>query len=522
MAPFRVQDPTAAFPRKGEYVGREACAECHDIEAEAIGEGFHAEVPLSPALMGCETCHGPGSAHAKAEENDAALITYPPALGIEGQKRVCGRCHKPEVEDHRGDPSGFSFADRRCTDCHAVHEERPATPQPGLHFFTRVSAEVAAERTGAKRCLTCHPLRDQLLMQSVHHSLASEQSPEGCEDCHGPGSLHVASGGISRLITRPDQARDGINTCRSCHQQVDDQHFHWQEGDAPLLSQGMTCSSCHQVHVASGEQSKPVDTASGQEAVPTSPVSNRLCAKCHAPAFDVLRGTIHESLGGLSTPLQQGCGACHSGAAEHAASGGLPDLVQSLHGSSVATQQETCLPCHTRSVQHFDNGSHKRNQVACLACHSPAATKGTLREDSEKNCRTCHQAVAAQFRQPNAHPVGNGQMHCSDCHDAHAARPRFHDLQLTLRSCVECHREYRGPFVYAHQAGRRDGCVICHSPHGSSNRRMLHQATTQQNCLQCHGDFPAFHDQTMGSVFTNCLNCHTEVHGSNHSRFLFR
>ena len=76
--------------------------------------------------------------------------------------------------------------------------------------------------------------------------------------------------------------------------------------------------------------------------------------------------------------------------------------------------------------------------------------------------------------------------------------------------------------MYAHNASRVDGCVICHSPHGSSNNRMLLQATTQQNCLQCHGDFPAFHDQTAGAVFTNCLNCHTEIHGSNHNRFLFR
>ena len=48
------------------------------------------------------------------------------------------------------------------------------------------------------------------------------------------------------------------------------------------------------------------------------------------------------------------------------------------------------------------------------------------------------------------------------------------------------------------------------------------QATTQQNCLQCHGDFPAFHDMTVGAEFTNCLNCHTEIHGSNHDRFFFR
>lgn len=113
-------------------------------------------------------------------------------------------------------------------------------------------------------------------------------------------------------------------------------------------------------------------------------------------------------------------------------------------------------------------------------------------------------------------------MGCTDCHNPHAARPKLRDLELRQTACVRCHKQYQGPFVFTHQASRSDGCTICHSPHGSSNRRLLTQHTTQQNCLQCHADFPAFHDQTPGAVFTNCLSCHTRIHGSNHSRFLFR
>jgi predicted CXXCH cytochrome family protein len=113
-------------------------------------------------------------------------------------------------------------------------------------------------------------------------------------------------------------------------------------------------------------------------------------------------------------------------------------------------------------------------------------------------------------------------MHCSSCHEVHSARPRIRDLQLKQDVCVNCHRAYRGPFVFAHQASRQDGCIVCHTPHGTSNRRLMLQTNSQQNCIACHGDFPSFHDQTQGSVFTNCMNCHTEVHGSNHSRFFFR
>ena len=113
-------------------------------------------------------------------------------------------------------------------------------------------------------------------------------------------------------------------------------------------------------------------------------------------------------------------------------------------------------------------------------------------------------------------------MHCSDCHEPHGERRRIRDLTLKQKTCLKCHKQYRGPFVFAHQADRSDGCAVCHVPHGSPNRRMLRQATSQQNCLQCHGDFPSFHDQTVGAVFTDCLRCHTEIHGSHFSRFFFR
>lgn len=113
-------------------------------------------------------------------------------------------------------------------------------------------------------------------------------------------------------------------------------------------------------------------------------------------------------------------------------------------------------------------------------------------------------------------------MRCSSCHDVHGDRRRIRDHVLTEQRCVECHPSYRGPFVFAHQASRTGGCIVCHVPHGSANRRLMRQVSTQQNCLSCHADIPAFHDQTQNSVFTDCIRCHTQVHGSNHSRFLLR
>ena len=535
----RPQGQTAPFPRNGKFVGRSECVVCHEIEEAAIQKGHHAAVLKDPSLQECESCHGPGKAHADDEDNATELITHPPSLSREGQITLCSRCHQQQIQSHGGDLLGFFAAGKACTSCHKVHQAIPETPHPDLHFHRRGDTLKGATATGATRCITCHPRRDNLLQQSYHRGLSSTNTDTGCETCHGNGGLHVETNGLSRLITRPDTARDGTATCRSCHDHVDAVDFHWKGRRKPLLSSNMTCTTCHQVH-------KPVLKNLGGHATaqlaqsPARPTrqpapTNRVCMKCHAPAFEIMVGTIHETVSGADTPLQEGCAACHDGAHRHAQNAGRKQMVESLHDSNRKTQLETCAKCHSRdqAMRHVKIGSHYRKGVSCLSCHSPAAAKGRVRADAEKNCVSCHQGVAAAFRMPNRHPVDvkpkdpnkprlGGQMGCTHCHDPHAARPKIRDRVLKFETCVKCHKRYRGPFVFEHQADRSQYCVVCHLPHGSPNNRLLKQHTSQQNCLQCHGDFPSFHDQTKGAVFTNCLRCHTQVHGSNHSRFLFR
>lgn len=517
-----VEDETAAWPRQGEYVGKLVCMECHEDEANKIEAGWHRAVVHSEILLGCETCHGPGKQHSDNEDNEPALITHPDKLGSMSRGRLCAQCHADQIKFHGGDPVGFLAAGKKCTSCHRVHEKKAPVDHPGVHFETRAAADQANKPVGAKQCLTCHPLRNSLLERSHHHGFAAGKDSKGCETCHGNGTQHVASGGLSRLITRPDLAGDGVATCRSCHEQVDAKEFHWRGKHNPLLSEDMTCTTCHQVH-----QARFIPTMPSRNPRPPTEgraPTNAVCAKCHEPAYGILDNTIHELLGRRDIPLSQGCGACHEGSMEHVRHAGRKDLVESMHGTDAKFQAETCAQCHSAdtAMHRARSGAHHKHQVTCLTCHSPAAPTTEVRKDASRRCTECHQQQAAEFKLPNHHPVPEGKMGCTDCHDPHSARPRLRNRQLRSESCVKCHKQYRGPFVFAHQASRTDGCVACHSPHGSINKLLLKQPTTQQNCLQCHGDFPSFHDQTSGAVFTDCLKCHTQVHGSNHSRYLFR
>jgi len=72
---------------------------------------------------------------------------------------------------------------------------------------------------------------------------------------------------------------------------------------------------------------------------------------------------------------------------------------------------------------------------------------------------------------------------------------------------------------------KTEGCVFCHSPHGSANARLLVRNNMNELCLQCHtglkgtqftaGGPPTspVHDQSM--QYTSCIICHSQVHGSN-------
>jgi DmsE family decaheme c-type cytochrome len=84
--------------------------------------------------------------------------------------------------------------------------------------------------------------------------------------------------------------------------------------------------------------------------------------------------------------------------------------------------------------------------------------------------------------------------------------------------CTKCHTETRGPFVFEHAAVKAEGCLGCHTPHGSQNARLLNMPQINTLCNQCHSPVAAGTVHAMGagsSELTPCISCHTMIHGSN-------
>jgi predicted CXXCH cytochrome family protein len=202
------------------------------------------------------------------------------------------------------------------------------------------------------------------------------------------------------------------------------------------------------------------------------------------------------------------CGDCHVALAQR--------FQRSEHYRSLALDEESrqrlCESCHGAGSLHVDKAAEVR----------PETRRFIFREKPEA-CFNCHLDIRAQFSLPYRHPVMEGRIRCSSCHDIHGEKRIRRLWSLRQETCFECHPEIRGPFVWEHEAVK-EGCENCHSPHGSPLRKLLTQ-DGRSLCLKCHvtSSFPrigSFNHRVPLSATARCVDCHTRVHGSNFNRFL--
>ncbi len=248
----------------------------------------------------------------------------------------------------------------------------------------------------------------------------------------------------------------------------------------------------------------------------------------------------HEEIKGVKARPQHDhgrCESCHAGGAGH---------VQAMMndepapGSIALPDGPACLSCHAgnRKLMNWQFDAHAKAGSRCGDCHTihgapvSARTKlGANRSDpASARCAACHQDVRARFNMASHHPVQEGGMSCSSCHDPHGGRQTA--LRSSSEQCLTCHQALRGPMVFEH-APVTENCLNCHDPHGASSRRLLTVAQPSV-CLQCHAIAQGKHGygsgteptQTSGTriisgaVLRSCTNCHSAVHGSHQDPLL--
>lgn len=263
------------------------------------------------------------------------------------------------------------------------------------------------------------------------------------------------------------------------------------------------------------------------------------CLECHDIEYESYRKSIHYQVetGGWEG---KGCESCHGPGAEHVrADGDSPMLFGSSQIHTVEQKLDACLSCHAENSTSFEfrSADHVKGTIECSTCHKPheAARYDKLlaqlpgaRADAldfragQEACLQCHQEMRTSSNLPDRHRINEGMVQCADCHDQHSPSARTHLGGFKYETCVECHTDKQGPWVFEHLSNRVEGCTACHAnPHGSINRHMLTYQKVAELCYSCHILVPGFHKGSAepGVVrFGNdaqCTNCHSTIHGSN-------
>lgn len=297
------------------------------------------------------------------------------------------------------------------------------------------------------------------------------------------------------------------------------------------------------------ERSGNVDKPKGAYA------GNGQCKTCHQDEWDGFFKNPHfNSLAsGKEPPELTACEGCHGPLQAHVDAGKKAGRDTVPNAFTVMQPKEiidACLKCHANDFNRANirRSEHTEHDVACTACHSNHSSKTPrflLAKSEPEACFQCHADVRSQFNMPSRHRVNEGFMKCSDCHNPHGGfAPPFgmgqnsrmlNQAHGNEQPCLKCHVDKRGPFVFEHGAGEVDGCISCHSPHGSTNAKLLRRTTVAQLCLECHtgtGSFgargtrgiqvpDAATHNLLDPTYQKCTMCHQRIHGSNvHYRFL--
>ncbi|MCY2991102.1 MAG: hypothetical protein NTY19_24970 [Planctomycetota bacterium] len=400
-------------------------------------------------------------------------------------------------------------------------------------------------------CVSCHKTYVETFKENVHRGLQKGQS---CEACHGPCSEHVKTRGkepgmlIGFKNLTPMQKSEA---CARCHQEnVCAPGSQWRT--SVHAHNSVACTDCHKGHynvppgtpattepaVAGVARQGKVSLASYQQTASTQPSlkgssSNMgaeapgICFKCHGD----LQATAnvagpHQICG----PNGFNCSTCHD-----------------PHGKILeSSRKDLCLSCHKQGspTMAFHSSTHNLMGVACTDCHNPHPKTGVqqfvgishygvtrqkrlaMSVQEPEACYKCHPKIYAMNALPSHHPIKEGKMVCSDCHDPHGQRQGNLKCDSTTPNllCWKCHADKQGPFAYEHPPVT-ENCGICHQPHGTVTNNLLKQPPVFL-CLRCHEGHRRTSASHSGRVnidtkpelrqafYGDCTQCHSQIHGS--------
>jgi DmsE family decaheme c-type cytochrome len=249
------------------YIGSKVCLGCHAASAATYATTLMGRLQRTGKSLECETCHGPGSAHAKAGggRGVGGIISYRAndlSRTAEENNAICLGCHE-HGERVYWEGSVHQVRGLACTNCHTI--------------MTSVSAQHQLKTAfEPDTCFQCHKDRRAQMLRSSH--MPMREGKVTCTNCHNP------HGSTTEAMLRQDSINDNCYTCHA-------------EKRGPFLFEHApvreNCLNCHDPHGSINEFSLKMSRP-------------RLCFECHTIGHGETTGPNNNFTMGRS------CQNCHT------------------------------------------------------------------------------------------------------------------------------------------------------------------------------------------------------------------
>jgi predicted CxxxxCH...CXXCH cytochrome family protein len=481
-------------------------------------------------------CHSTGQS---TSDKDSAVPTYTSPVWDNPSTGDCGTCHEINVgsvvsgsHDQHLNATGVDG----CGNCHTGAENDASAYNSGNHV--NASIDVANSYTaggtpgndyGTCSTASCH---DDGTGSTVVTPIWGS-SPDPCTACHaevpGTGShqKHVVTTLYNKAVC--GNCHDGAvraSTAPAQHLDGDLDVYDVSAGDLgypqDVAKGGAPYDSCSTVYCHSTGQS----TSDGSDSTPTysTPAwgGSAACGTCHeVNVGSVVSGSHDEH---LNASIVNGCGDCHTGAADNGSSynsilhvDGTIDVANTYSaGGAPGNGYGYCSTalCHDNGTGSIVNtptwGSAPQ---ACSACHDPAPNTGSHSEhlaESGVACNDCHDNAVQGTTAPTQHLDSNIDVFDASSGDLGYPSNKTKGTAYSTCSTAACHSNGLGTYKTTPTWGTStSGCNFCHNALPTSGSHSKHVIVA----ASAYGSTSV--NSTSGNYDFGCGNCHP-VNASNH------